>query len=55
MTRIRIGSPIFELKFKNANINNNKNIQIRCFNIAKQIFDVVNSKLGIKTKIVKVS
>jgi ribosomal protein L16/L10AE len=51
MTRIKVGSPIFELNFQNKK-NTNKSIENRCYNIAKSALKIASSKLPIKTNIV---
>jgi large subunit ribosomal protein L16 len=48
MTRIKIGTIIFEIKFHNIPLNN-KGVLNRCFNIAKTALTIAQSKLPIKT------
>jgi large subunit ribosomal protein L16 len=48
MTRIKIGTIIFEIKFHNIPLNN-KGVLNRCFNIAKAALTIAQSKLPIKT------
>jgi len=65
MSRIKIGTPIFELNFQfnhlgnvsqtnSSNFNNEiQGLSVFCDNIAKITFKIVSSKLPVKTKLIK--
>lgn len=49
-----MGSPIFEINFKFPNDSDSLLKNQVCKNIAKLSFDIANSKLPIKTKIIEI-